>query len=257
MYYILPLICLLYTSMFPMFFASNWFYTYQFNDFNAGRFNVRTRSLNSLLYWFSQMIGALFIGSILDLKYFTRANRARIGWFIIFVLGMGIWGGGLKFQQQFTRKDVTIQAPATEPRLAPIDFKDGGYIGPMFLYIFYGVYDAIFQSFILWTLGALSNNPKKTALYAGFYKGIQSAGAAIAWRLDALETPYMDMFASSWGLVHGSLVIAAPLVLFKITNHTEAEEDGMDKVVDADELTSVKSTGPHSIALPENIDSKV
>ncbi len=35
--------------LFPMFFASNWFYTYQFNDFNAAKFDVRTRALNNVL----------------------------------------------------------------------------------------------------------------------------------------------------------------------------------------------------------------
>jgi hypothetical protein len=31
-------------------------------------------------------------------------------------------------------------------------------------------------------MGALSNNSRKLANFAGFYKGIQSAGAAITWR---------------------------------------------------------------------------
>lgn len=31
-------------------------------------------------------------------------------------------------------------------------------------------------------MGALTNNSRKLANFAGFYKGIQSAGAAIAWR---------------------------------------------------------------------------
>lgn len=35
--------------LFPMFFASNWFYTYQFNGFNAAKFDVRTRSLNNVM----------------------------------------------------------------------------------------------------------------------------------------------------------------------------------------------------------------
>ncbi|KAK6455782.1 major facilitator superfamily domain-containing protein [Scheffersomyces xylosifermentans] len=244
--------------MFPMFFASNWFYTYQFNDFNAGRFNIRTRSLNSILYWFAQMWGALIFGNILDLKYFKRSTRARIGWGIVFIAGMAIWGGGLKFQLTFEREDVSSSDPNVPPRLTPIDFKDSNYIGPMFLYMFYGMFDAIFQNLILWTLGALSNNPKKVALYAGFYKGIQSAGAAIVWRLDALEKPYMDMFASSWALVHGSLLIAAPLVLFSIKDHTNVEDDGMDQVVEVDELISVKSNGPLATAIPDNtIDGKV
>ncbi|ODV76759.1 MFS general substrate transporter [Suhomyces tanzawaensis NRRL Y-17324] len=232
--------------LFPMFFSSNWFYTYQFNEFNAGRFNLRTRSLNSLLYWFSQMVGAVAIGTVLDMGRYRRSVRAKIGWVIVFLTGMAIWGGGLKFQLGFTREDVTpikhADGTITPARLAPIDYKEGKYIGPMFLYMFYGVYDAIFQNFILWTLGAMSNNPKKTALYGGFYKGIQSAAAAIAWRLDAMGHLYMAMFGSSWGLVQGSLLIAAPLILFKITDHTELEDDGMENIFDADELRSVKST---------------
>lgn len=115
----------------------------------------------------------------------------------------------------------------------------------MFLYLFYGLFDAIFQNFIYWTLGALSNNPKKVALYAGFYKGIQSAGAAIAWRLDAIETPYMTMFASSWALAIAGLLIAAPLNWFYITDHTDAEKDGLIQLVDESEIEVIKSQVDH------------
>lgn len=208
--------------MFPMFFASNWFYTYQFNDYNHPRFNLRTRSLNSLLYWFAQMIGATILGLVLDLKRYRRSVRARIGFVIVFLLAMAIWGGGLKFQLGYNRWDVD---PTNPNRIEPMDFSDKLYVGPVFLYIFYGMHDAIFQSFIFWTLGALSNNPKKTALYAGFYKGIQSAGAAVAWRMDAIHKPYMDMFISSWALIVGSLLVSAPLIFFHIKDHTEAEDD--------------------------------
>lgn len=39
--------------LFPMFWASNWFYTYQFNDMNAYYFNIRTRAFNNLFYWYN------------------------------------------------------------------------------------------------------------------------------------------------------------------------------------------------------------
>lgn len=221
--------------LFPMFFSSNWFYAYQFNDFNAGRFNLRTRSLNSLLYWFCQMVGAILMGSILDLKWFNRKSRAKIGFVFLMVMSLAIWGGGLKFQLEFTREDVK------EEKFVPLDFKSGSYIGPMFLYMFYGCYDAFFQNYVLWIIGALSNNPRKTAIYAGFYKGLQSAGAAISWRLDSMEKPYIDLFASSWALVIGSLLIAIPVIFFRITNHTTLEEDDITKIVNVEELVSIKS----------------
>lgn len=212
--------------LFPMFCASNWFYTYQFNDVNAARFNVRTRSLNSLLYWLFQMLGSIAVGVILDWQRFSRPTRARIGYSIIFFSSLAIWGGGLKFQLGVTRENVK-ENPL-------IDFKDSDYIGPMFLYIGYGALDAAFQSFIFWILGTFSNNPKKVALYASFYKSLQSAFAAIAWRLDATEHSFMAMFASSWGLLQGSLVIAAPLILFKITETTAPELDDMANIMHPD-----------------------
>ena len=46
-------------------------------------------------------------------------------------------------------------------------------------------------------MGALSNSGRKAANYAGFYKGIQSAGAAVFWRLDGLKTPYNTMFGAT------------------------------------------------------------
>ncbi|EDK43990.1 hypothetical protein LELG_02169 [Lodderomyces elongisporus NRRL YB-4239] len=126
-----------------------------------------------------------------------------------------------------------------------MDFKESRYVGPVFLYIFYGLYDAIFQTYVLWTLGAMSNNPKKVALYAGFYKGIQSAGAAIAWRLDALRVPYMNLFASSWALIQGSLLLGLPLIWFRIKDSTNALADDMDEIVGMDEIEVQKSSVEH------------
>jgi hypothetical protein len=74
-------------------------------------------------------------------------------------------------------------------------------------------------------MGSLTNNGRKLANFAGFYKGIQSAGAAIIWRLDDLDIPYINIFASSWALLAGSLVVALPLILFKIKDTVAIEDD--------------------------------
>jgi hypothetical protein len=75
-------------------------------------------------------------------------------------------------------------------------------------------------------MGALSNSGRKTANFAGFYKGIQSAGAAIFWAIDSRsETTYMAEFASSWGLLAGALVFASPVIFLKIKDHVTVEED--------------------------------
>jgi hypothetical protein len=74
-------------------------------------------------------------------------------------------------------------------------------------------------------MGALTNNGRKLANFAGFYKGIQSAGSAIIWRLDGVKKPYINLFASCWALLGGSLLIALPLILTKIKDHVTIEED--------------------------------
>lgn len=99
-----PLIVLL----FPMFFASNWFYTWrefkikssriyyphahiahirlEFNDYNNALFNIRARSLNNLVYWISQMVGSILIGLLLDSKRLSRRVRAFSGWIVLFIM---------------------------------------------------------------------------------------------------------------------------------------------------------------------------
>lgn len=74
-------------------------------------------------------------------------------------------------------------------------------------------------------MGAMTNNGRVLANYAGFYKGIQSAGAAIIWHLDGIGLPYMNEFASSWGLLAGSLLVALPVMIFKIKDTVPLEDD--------------------------------
>ncbi|KAH8645239.1 MFS general substrate transporter [Alternaria alternata] len=74
-------------------------------------------------------------------------------------------------------------------------------------------------------MGALTNNSRKLANFAGFYKGIQSAGGAITWRMDDTKVAYMTMFASNWGLLAGSLIIALPVILWKVEDTVAIEKD--------------------------------
>lgn len=121
--------------LFPMFLASNWFYSYHFNGVNGAKFNVRTRALNGVLYWLSQMIGAFVFGYSLDSKSIRRSIRAKAALIALFAITLAIWGGGYKWQTGYTRAETS---PKTYVKL---DWTSKGYVGPMFLYMFYGFYD--------------------------------------------------------------------------------------------------------------------
>ncbi|QKX60790.1 uncharacterized protein TRUGW13939_07936 [Talaromyces rugulosus] len=210
--------------LFPMFWSSNWFITYQTNSVNSAYFNTRTKALNTFLYYIAHILGAVFVGLVSDMTYFRRAVRARMMLIILFALTMVIYGGGYRFQTQYTRLSaVNIYK----------DWADPGYVGPMFLYIFYGFYDVVWQGAVYWYIGALSNSGRKGANYVGFYKGIQSAGAGVMWAWDSTKPAYMTELASNWALLAGSLVIAAPVIWMKIKDHVPVEEDleGTDETV--------------------------
>ena len=232
--------------LFPMFFASNVFYTYQNNGLNATHFNTRTRSLNSLLYWLSQIIGAVIIGYCLDYSKIRRSVRAKISLGVLLTVTMVVWGGGYAWQaKQVTRQEAKL------PGFVAVDWEDGGerFIGPMFLYFFYGFFDAVWQTMIYWYMGALSNSGRKAANLAGFYKvsyqsfqtrvvclrrdvltvtksqGIQSAGAACFWAMDNAEVSYDSIFYATWGLLIVALIFAAPVVWTRIQDTVTLEED--------------------------------
>ena len=101
--------------LFPMFLASNWFYTWrpflsfflldyfnlvgiyscstEFNEYNDALFNIRARSLNNLVYWLSQIVGSISIGFFLDQRAISRRVRAFAGWTILLamVFTVHIW----------------------------------------------------------------------------------------------------------------------------------------------------------------------
>lgn len=203
-------------SMLPLFFCANVFYSYQQNDVNGMTFNIRTRSLNGALYWIAQMLGGLIIGVLLDIPGVKRPLRAIIGWVFLFVTGMAIWGGGYAFQKW----DDNRMAKGLKQ---DIDYMENGSIavGPIFLYIFYGAYDAFWQGFCYWLIGSRSNNPAVTAILVGAYKTFQATGGAMAWRVNALGTSAMSQFAMNWGLCMASLVVAIPAVWTVTTTNTD------------------------------------
>ncbi|OIW27044.1 putative MFS transporter [Coniochaeta ligniaria NRRL 30616] len=204
--------------MLPFFFCANIFYSYQQNNVNGLTFNIRTRSLNGALYWIAQMLGGLFIGLILDMPWFNRGMRARIGWLVLFVTGMAIWGGGYAFQ-------VWENKRLAAGHKQDLDYKQGSLsTGPIFLYIFYGCYDALWQGFAYWLIGTESNSTARAAVLVGAYKTFQATGGAMAWRINALHATAFTQLGMNWGLCIGSLIIVLPTV-WTVSHHTSVEAE--------------------------------
>ncbi|GAW20339.1 hypothetical protein ANO14919_098430 [Xylariales sp. No.14919] len=204
--------------MIPLFYSANVFYSYQQNEVNGRTFNIRTRSLNGALYWIAQMLGGLIIGLILDMPWFSRSMRARIGWAVVIVTGMSIWGGGYAFQLWENKR---VAAGLVQD----IDYTQSSIsAGPIILYTVYGGYDALWQGFAYWLIGTESNSSARAAILVGAYKTFQAAGGAMAWRINALHTSPLTQLGMNWGLCIGSLVIVLPMV-WTVSDHTAVESE--------------------------------
>uniref|UniRef100_A0A2P2N2R4 UNC93-like protein 1 n=1 Tax=Rhizophora mucronata TaxID=61149 RepID=A0A2P2N2R4_RHIMU len=200
----------------PAAWASNFFYSYQFNNVNKELFNLRTRGLNNVFYWGAQMLGSAGIGNILDFSFHSRRRRAFFGIGIVAVLGTAIWAGGLANQLRYSYNDLP---PA-------LDFKKSGtrFAGPFVLYFSYGLLDAMFQSMVYWVIGALADDSEILSRYVGFYKGMQSAGAAVAWQIDKHKVPMLSQLIVNWSLTTLSYPLLAVLVFFAVKDGDGAQE---------------------------------
>ncbi|CDK26332.1 unnamed protein product [Kuraishia capsulata CBS 1993] len=217
----------------PAFFASNFFYSYQFG-INAFYFSLRTRSLNSMVYWLTQIIGTGGLSLILDTTRISRRRRGIIGLTISCIFVTGTWIGGAVFQTKFTRA-------TTSPN---VDWTDDGFAGPFVLYVMYGISDAMWQSWCYWIMGSLTNENYKLARYAGFYKGVQSAGSAISFGIDAAKIPFRNELGANFGM----MLFAMPLMYYvaskvNTTNYGLEEEVVVPEYIKEElgELLSQKS----------------
>uniref|UniRef100_J3LV63 Major facilitator superfamily (MFS) profile domain-containing protein n=1 Tax=Oryza brachyantha TaxID=4533 RepID=J3LV63_ORYBR len=252
----------------PAAWASNFFYTYQFNNVNGllftlrtkglnnvfywgaqmlgsaaigyfphfgfasrrergpfrGVFTLRTKGLNNVFYWGAQMLGSAAIGYFLDFGFASRRKRGLFGVAAVAVFGTAIWGGGLANQLRYTDGNWNDKL---------IDFRDGRrYAGPFLLYFSYGLLDAMFQSLIYWIIGALANDTQILSRYVGFYKGVQSAGAAVAWQVDRQKTKLIPQLIVNWALTTVSYPLLALLVFLAVKdddNSVSSVEDGKEK----------------------------
>ncbi|KAJ7538750.1 hypothetical protein O6H91_11G062200 [Diphasiastrum complanatum] len=197
--------------LFPACFASNFFYTYQFNNVNGLLFNIRTRSFNNVFYWGAQMAGSLAIGFILDRSNSKRRTRGFIGLSVMAIFTTVVWGGALVNQLHYSRHKHPSKL---------LDFKDSGsaYAGPFLLYSMFGLLDSMYQTLCYWIIGTLSQDSKSLSRYSGFYKGVQSVGAAIAWQVDQRGMPLLWELLFNWIL----LTISFPFVALVLKDVKEA-----------------------------------
>ncbi|KAG0294636.1 hypothetical protein BGZ97_005034 [Linnemannia gamsii] len=220
----------------PAFFFSNFSYTYQFNDFNGSNFNIRTRCLNSIVFWVAQIVGALVIGHLLDRLPWKRPKRAMLGLWVVAILFMATWLGAFLMQTKHK-----WQRKVNNPNPELIDYEHGStYPELLTIFTMFGFCDAAFAVYCYWLMGALSNKHDELSRYAGFFKAIQSLGSAVAAPLDLAQTPLNAYLITNWVLC-GVSIAAMFLVCRTVTDTTVEGDDGYDSDGDSYYARSISS----------------
>lgn len=167
------------------------------------------------------MAGSIAIGYVMDFSFKSRRARGFTGISLVAVIGTIIWAGGLANQHGYSLDKLPEKK---------LDFKDSGieFAGPFVLYMSYGLLDAMYQSMVYWLIGALADDSQTLSRYSGFYKGVQSAGAAVAWQVDTRKVPLMSQLIVNWSLTTVSYPLLVLLVYFYVKN--DNDDDSNDKV---------------------------
>ncbi|OQR93747.1 hypothetical protein THRCLA_08358 [Thraustotheca clavata] len=194
----------------PASFASNFFYQYQFNGVNGYLFTLRSRSLNGTLYWGMQMLAAFVFGNyVMDKESLSRQLRGKLGLGIVTFFTFLAWILGVILQKDYDRDNKHYDR---------IDFTDSSRAAfPMIVFLLYGLVDAVYQNYVYWVIGAMSNDPLELARFVGLYKAFQSAGGAISWKVDVWGVDYMTQLVVDWVLMAVSFPFMY-LVIRKLPN---------------------------------------
>ena len=222
----------------PMMFASNYFYAYQ-GSFAFKVFDAPARSVNGVVKSLGQILGALFLGFLLDKLPMTRRNRGLVGLALTTVITIVAYSWGLKYQMPITR--------ATE-WAHKINYHDSAFAEPMAILVLYDIGDAFYQGLAYWIMGAITNDPFELARFAGMYKAVQSAGGAASFAMDATATPYINELGATFGLLLISFPFALIVVLgIRDSNYEVEEQVYVDEVAaENNDVINVLESGAHT-----------
>ncbi|KAJ6445379.1 Glycerol 2-dehydrogenase (NADP(+)) [Purpureocillium lavendulum] len=178
--------------MMPAFFVPEMFFPFQ-SSMNAYAFNLRTRTLNSLLNNLIQIPTTMFMGLLLDTpKIKSRKKRAMLGigfdavWISAAYIAQTVWLSSWKF-------DRSVPGPS-------IDCTDPAYPGAIVIYMIYAAQYGMFQNVVVYVMGTLTNDPYKSASIAGLFVAWLSAGTAVSFGVDATDQPYENENAAYFAL---------------------------------------------------------
>lgn len=185
------------------------------SSINGYAFNLRTRTLNSLL---TNLLPIPFIylfgkGILDNERLGSRKRRGLIAialaavWCTGSYIALIVWLHSWDFNRAIKGPDI--------------DWTDAAYPGAVVVYLCYGIQYGFLPNLVLWVLGSLSNQPDKLSQYAAYFIAWLSVGTTIAFALDSVKTPYLNQGAAYFGIVVGLALPGLAFICYKCTTDSK------------------------------------
>lgn len=173
----------------PLFWYFGWIQAYP-GTYLATYFTVRSRSLGSLM---SAIVGTLATwlgGSLVDLKWHkSRQVRAITTFILIAALNSATWIWAVYIQNEYRK---------TRPVL---DWERQWQFGRGFgVYMFERISLGMVENYIYWCIGNLSDSPGDQIRYSSLLRGIETAGVAVGFGVQAVPTKLIITASINCGL---------------------------------------------------------
>jgi MFS family permease len=172
----------------PLFWYFGWIQAYP-GTYLATYFTVRSRALGSFM---SAVVGTMATwlgGTLVDLPWAKkRQTRAIVTYAIIAALNSATWIWAVIIQNEYRH---------TKPVL---DFKKQSTFGRGFgLYLFERISLGLVENYIYWCIGNLSDSPGDQIRYSSLLRGIETAGVAVGFGVQAVPTVLIATASINFG----------------------------------------------------------
>lgn len=201
----------------PLFWYFGWIQAYP-GTYLATYFTVRSRALGSFM---SAIVGTLATwlgGSLVDIPWTkSRKVRALTTWSIIALLNSATWIWAVIIQNEYRH---------THPIL---DWSNQKAFGRGFgLYLFERISLGLVENYIYWCIGNLSDSPGEQIRYSSLLRGIETAGVAVGYGVQAVPTVLIATASINFAL----WFIALPFSLWatlQVVQKWEKEKQGQER----------------------------
>ncbi|KAL8990143.1 MAG: hypothetical protein Q9169_008198 [Polycauliona sp. 2 TL-2023] len=189
------------------------------SSLNSLYFNIRTRSLNSLMFNVFQVVGAIFIGFMLDNSKIS-SRRAR-GFISVAVVATIVIAGWIGLTVWLYKNPMDLLNPPL------FDWTDGPFGGFFVLNLIFGINMVIYQVTVQWIISSFTNDPEKLARLAGLVKGVLAGGLAAAFGTEAAGIPQLHVVAYTFTVQAVGLVLMAAVTWKCVTPTNYMKEENV------------------------------